>query len=63
MQALLAAIAQMPFPTDAQPLLAAALAGGTGKSRITETIFDRRFRYTEGLCAMGDELVGRTRCT
>ncbi|MFR1233803.1 MAG: hypothetical protein ACLSCQ_10155 [Evtepia gabavorous] len=33
--------------------LAAALAGGTGKSRITETIFDRRFRYTEGLCAMG----------
>ena len=37
------------FPTDAQPLLAAALAGGTGKSRITETIFDRRFRYTEGL--------------
>ena len=41
------------FPTDAQPLLAAALAGGTGKSRITETIFDRRFRYTEGLCAMG----------
>ena len=40
-------------PTEAQPLLAAALAGGTGKSRITETIFDRRFRYTEGLCAMG----------
>ena len=41
------------FPTDAQPLLAAALAGGTGKSRITETIFDRRFRYTEGLCGRG----------
>ncbi len=41
------------FPTDAQPLLAAALAGGTGKYRITETIFDHRFRYTEGLTQMG----------
>ena len=32
------------FPTDAQPLLAAALAGGTGETAITETIFDHRFR-------------------
>lgn len=41
------------FPTDAQPLLAAALAGGRGESTITETIFDRRFRYTQGLETMG----------
>ena len=41
------------FPTDAQPLLTAVLAGARGKSRITETIFDHRFRYVQGLCAMG----------
>lgn len=41
------------FPTDAQPLLTAALAGGGGKSKITETIFDHRFRYTQGLVQMG----------
>ena len=41
------------FPTDAQPLLTAVLAGAQGKSRITETIFDHRFRYVQGLCAMG----------
>ena len=41
------------FPTDAQPLLAAALAGGTGETAITETIFDHRFRYAQGLEALG----------
>ena len=41
------------FPTDAQPLLGAVAAGAWGQSRITETIFDRRFRYLEGLTAMG----------
>ena len=41
------------FPTDAQPLLAAALAGGRGETRIEETIFDQRFRYVEGLRRMG----------
>lgn len=40
------------FPTDAQPLLAAALAGGRGETRIVETIFDQRFRYVEGLRTM-----------
>ena len=44
------------FPTDAQPLLAAALAGGVGESTITETIFDRRFRYVQGLDALGAEI-------
>lgn len=44
------------FPTDAQPLLAAVLAAGQGRSRITETIFDHRFRYTQGLCQMGAQI-------
>lgn len=52
------------FPTDAQPLLGAVLAGGTGKSRITETIFDHRFRYTQGLARMGAciQVEGDTAC-
>ena len=44
------------FPTDAQPLLAAALAAGRGETTIVETIFDRRFRYTEGLRRMGADI-------
>ena len=50
------------FPTDAQPLLAAALAGGTGETAITETIFDHRFRYAQGLEALGAQVraVGET---
>ncbi len=50
------------FPTDAQPLLTAALAGGRGTTEIVETVFDRRFRYAEGLRAMGADLrvKGRT---
>ena len=44
------------FPTDAQPLLAAALAGGEGVTEIVETVFERRFRYAAGLRAMGADL-------
>ena len=44
------------FPTDAQPLLVAALAGGTGETALTETIFDHRFRYAQGLQALGAQL-------
>ncbi len=44
------------FPTDAQPLLAAALAGGEGTTEIVETVFERRFRYAGGLRAMGADL-------
>ena len=40
----------------AQPLLAAALAGGTGETAITETIFDHRFRYAQGLEALGAQV-------
>ena len=39
-----------------QPLLAAALAGGTGETAITETIFDHRFRYAQGLEALGAQV-------
>ena len=44
------------FPTDAQPLLTAALAGGRGVTEITETVFERRFHYVEGLRAMGADI-------
>lgn len=45
------------FPTDAQPLLVAALAGGEGESIVVETIFDHRFRYIDQLRRMGAEIV------
>ena len=41
------------FPTDAQPVLMAALAGGTGKTEFVETIFENRYSHVEGLCRMG----------
>ena len=36
--------------------IAAALAGGTGETAITETIFDHRFRYAQGLEALGAQV-------
>ena len=44
------------FPTDAQPVLMAALAGGTGKTELIETIFENRFSHVEGLCRMGADI-------
>jgi len=44
------------FPTDAQPVLMAALAGGIGKSVFVETIFSDRYRHVEGLCRMGADI-------
>ena len=41
------------FPTDAQPLLAAALAFADGISVINETVFDGRFRYLRELERFG----------
>jgi UDP-N-acetylglucosamine 1-carboxyvinyltransferase len=41
------------FPTDMQPQFAALLATAVGASRITETVFESRFLYTEELCQMG----------
>ena len=50
-------VAGLPLPVYllllAVTLLAAALAGGRGETRIVETIFDQRFRYVEGLRTMG----------
>lgn len=44
------------FPTDAQPMLMAALAGGTGKTEFVETIFENRYSHVEGLRRMGADI-------
>lgn len=44
------------FPTDAQPLLTAALAAGEGESQVTETVFDRRLGYAHQLLRLGANL-------
>ncbi|MBQ3140802.1 MAG: UDP-N-acetylglucosamine 1-carboxyvinyltransferase, partial [Clostridia bacterium] len=41
------------YPTDAQPLLVAALCCSSGTSVVNESIFENRFKYTEELCRMG----------
>ena len=41
------------FPTDAAPLVAAALLTADGKSCIRDTIFTRRFACAAGFAAMG----------
>ena len=50
------------FPTDAQPLLMAALLCAEGETRITETLFENRFRQAPELCRLGADLRvdGRT---
>lgn len=45
------------FPTDAQPLLTAALAAGEGESQVTETVFDRRLGYTHQLLRLGARIA------
>jgi len=45
------------FPTDLHPPLAAYLAIADGTSRITESVFERRFAYTGPLCKMGARIV------
>ena len=49
------------FPTDAQAILMAALAGGTGTTMIVENIFDSRYRHVDELARMGADiqLAGR----
>lgn len=44
------------FPTDAQPVLMAALLRSRGKTRITETIFENRFRQVPELCRLGADI-------
>ena len=49
------------FPTDAQAVLMAALAGGTGTTMFVENMFDNRYRHVDELSRMGAniQLAGR----
>lgn len=49
------------FPTDAQPLLMAALLRAQGRTMFTETIFENRYRHVPFLRQMGADicLAGR----
>ena len=49
------------FPTDAQAILMAALAGGEGSTLFVENIFDSRYRHVDELRRMGADiqLAGR----
>ena len=52
------------FPTDLHPPLAALLALVPGTSVISETVFERRHTYADGLRSMGAEVAtDRTRVT
>ena len=44
------------FPTDAQPVLMAALLRAEGDSTITETIFENRYRQVEELRRLGAQI-------
>lgn len=50
------------FPTDAAPLLAAALLRAEGESAITDTVFENRFACAAGFSALGAVagILGRT---
>ena len=45
------------FPTDAQPVLMAALLRARGLTRITETIFENRYRQVPELCRLGADIT------
>ena len=44
------------FPTDAQAILMAALAGGEGATLFVENIFDARYRHVDELRRMGADI-------
>ena len=44
------------FPTDAQAILMAALAGGEGSTLFVENIFDSRYRHADELRRMGADI-------
>ena len=50
------------FPTDAQPVLMAALLKARGRSAIRETIFENRFRQVPELCRLGADVTLRGQC-
>lgn len=45
------------FPTDLQPQLAAVLCTAEGRSKVTESIWEDRFHYTEELRRMGADIT------
>lgn len=45
------------FPTDAQPVLMAALLKAEGRTRITENIFENRYRQAAELRRLGADIV------
>jgi len=45
------------FPTDVHPPMAALLSVADGTGVITETVFERRFRYAAELQRMGADIV------
>lgn len=45
------------FPTDVHPLMAALLSTANGVSVISETVFERRFRYAAELQRMGADIT------
>lgn len=49
------------FPTDAQPVLMAALLRASGKTEITENIFENRYRQAAELCRLGADITVRGR--
>lgn len=44
------------FPTDAQAILMAALAGGVGTTMFVENLFDSRYRHVDELRRMGADI-------
>lgn len=44
------------FPTDMQPQIAVVLTVSEGTSRVTEGVWDQRFRYVEQLLKMGADI-------
>lgn len=49
------------FPTDAAPIVAAALLTATGASCIEDRVFEHRFACAEGFCAMGANVAAEGR--
>ena len=45
------------FPTDMQPIIGAILTKAGGNSKITENLFENRFKYTEELERMGAKVL------
>jgi len=45
------------FPTDAQPVLMAALLQAEGRTAITENIFENRYRQVPELCRLGADIT------